>query len=263
MASCATAIEQMQRHVVGDPRVDTGADASCRSAEALVAAGAAPQQLSDAQVTNSHGHKALLLHAAHQSCQSELCLACDCCHACSTAVVHHIGVGPNHRASVGHRPPSSCLQMLAVMDRLMALEAAWHAGHFLPQSVYTCLYMLLPDRCPSACSASDILVLCGLLLPMAGVTGACRIASGQSQGCQTPNSWVQGGGDAAACRLLQGRARDLQHGTQPRAGQQRVHGARRAPARSFSAASCAVVWQSNESTVHVHIRLLILTRITI
>lgn len=37
-------------------------------------------------------------------------------------------------------------QILAVMDRLAALEAAWHAGHFLPQSGYTCLYMLLPDR---------------------------------------------------------------------------------------------------------------------
>jgi Mak10 subunit, NatC N(alpha)-terminal acetyltransferase len=44
---------------------------------------------------------------------------------------------------MGHR----AVQVLAVMDCLTALEAAWHAGHFLPQSVYTCLYMLLPDRC--------------------------------------------------------------------------------------------------------------------
>jgi hypothetical protein len=40
-----------------------------------------------------------------------------------------------------------------------------------------------------------------------------------------PNLWMQGGGDAAACRLLQGGARHLQHGAQPRACQQRVHGA--------------------------------------
>lgn len=38
-------------------------------------------------------------------------------------------------------------RVIAVMDRLLCLEAAWHLGHFLPQSVYTCLYMLLPDRC--------------------------------------------------------------------------------------------------------------------
>lgn len=37
-------------------------------------------------------------------------------------------------------------RVVAVMDRLLCLEAAWHLGHFLPQSVYTCLYMLLPDR---------------------------------------------------------------------------------------------------------------------
>lgn len=37
-------------------------------------------------------------------------------------------------------------RIVAVMDRLLCLEAAWHLGHFLPQTVYTCLYMLLPDR---------------------------------------------------------------------------------------------------------------------
>lgn len=70
----------------GDPRMDAGADRDCRTAAELVAGGAAPQALSDAQI-------------------------------------------------------------IGVMDRLAACEAAWHAGHFLPQSVYTCLYMLLPDRC--------------------------------------------------------------------------------------------------------------------
>lgn len=77
--------------------MDAGADPTCKTAEALIVAGSAPAQLSDAQV-------------------------------------------------------------LAMMDRLAALEAAWHAGHFLPQSVYTCLYMLLPDRCRSM---SAIIQLCG------------------------------------------------------------------------------------------------------
>ena len=36
---------------------------------------------------------------------------------------------------------------LAVADRLLALEATWHGGHTLAQTVFTCLYLLNPDRC--------------------------------------------------------------------------------------------------------------------
>ncbi|KAL4459016.1 hypothetical protein ABPG75_013881 [Micractinium tetrahymenae] len=36
--------------------------------------------------------------------------------------------------------------LLAVMDRLLVLEATWHAGSMLPQTVFTSLYMLQPDR---------------------------------------------------------------------------------------------------------------------
>lgn len=37
-------------------------------------------------------------------------------------------------------------QLLAVMDRLLTLEATWHSGSLLPQTVFTSLYMLRPDR---------------------------------------------------------------------------------------------------------------------
>ncbi len=36
--------------------------------------------------------------------------------------------------------------LLAVMDRLLVLEATWHAGSMLPQTIFTSLYMLQPDR---------------------------------------------------------------------------------------------------------------------
>jgi hypothetical protein len=39
-------------------------------------------------------------------------------------------------------------QLLAVMDRLLVLEATWHTGSMLPQTVFTSLYMLQIDRCP-------------------------------------------------------------------------------------------------------------------
>lgn len=38
-------------------------------------------------------------------------------------------------------------QTLAVMDRLFEMEATWHNGGSLAQTVYTCLYMLRPERC--------------------------------------------------------------------------------------------------------------------
>lgn len=39
------------------------------------------------------------------------------------------------------------------MDRLAALEATWHADHSLAQTVFTCLYLLHPQRCadPALC----------------------------------------------------------------------------------------------------------------
>ena len=40
----------------------------------------------------------------------------------------------------------SLAAQLAVSDRLLALEATWHGGHTLAQTVFTCLYLLHPDR---------------------------------------------------------------------------------------------------------------------
>lgn len=38
-------------------------------------------------------------------------------------------------------------EVLAVADKLFALQASWHVGNSLPQTVFTCLYLLKPDRC--------------------------------------------------------------------------------------------------------------------
>jgi hypothetical protein len=37
-------------------------------------------------------------------------------------------------------------QLLAVMDQLLCLEATWHTGSMMPQTVFASLYMLQPDR---------------------------------------------------------------------------------------------------------------------
>jgi len=37
-------------------------------------------------------------------------------------------------------------QLLAVMDRLLAMEVTWHKGALLPHTVYISLYMLEQDR---------------------------------------------------------------------------------------------------------------------
>lgn len=37
-------------------------------------------------------------------------------------------------------------QILVVMDRLVQLEACWHEQFMLPQTVYTCLYMVDIER---------------------------------------------------------------------------------------------------------------------
>ncbi len=35
---------------------------------------------------------------------------------------------------------------LAVINELLTKEALWHGGHFLQQTIYSCLYMLQPKR---------------------------------------------------------------------------------------------------------------------
>ena len=38
-------------------------------------------------------------------------------------------------------------QLIATLDRLAAMQASWHSGNSIAQTVFTCLYMLKPDRC--------------------------------------------------------------------------------------------------------------------
>ena len=41
-------------------------------------------------------------------------------------------------------------QVLRVVDHMMAQEVGWQRGHTLPQTVFTCLYLLHPERCVPA-----------------------------------------------------------------------------------------------------------------
>lgn len=41
----------------------------------------------------------------------------------------------------------SAAQRLAIMDKVLEQEATWHGGGSLAQTVFTCLYMLKPERC--------------------------------------------------------------------------------------------------------------------
>ena len=38
-------------------------------------------------------------------------------------------------------------QLIATLDRLAAMQASWHIGNTIAQTVFVCLYMLKPDRC--------------------------------------------------------------------------------------------------------------------
>lgn len=59
---------------------------------------------------------------------------------------------PEELIEAGQAPIDlSAQQLLGLMDRLMVLEAAWHHGALLPQTVFTSLYMLQIDRCAAAC----------------------------------------------------------------------------------------------------------------
>lgn len=66
---------------------------------------------------------------------------------------------PEELIAAGHAPIDlPAPQLLGLMDQLMIMEAAWHCGAMLPQTVYTSLYMLQTDRwagwCWVACSGT-------------------------------------------------------------------------------------------------------------
>lgn len=45
-------------------------------------------------------------------------------------------------------------QRLAVLDKLLMHEASWHTGGTLATTVFSCLYMLKPERCGSVPAAA-------------------------------------------------------------------------------------------------------------
>ena len=61
----------------------------------------------------------------------------------------HMPEQPRDRAaSLAQLAPMevTAAQVLDVHDRLMASEVSWQRGHTLPQTVFSCLYLLYPER---------------------------------------------------------------------------------------------------------------------
>jgi hypothetical protein len=97
--------------------------------------------------------------AAISSC---CCCCCSCCFcSCSCSYCSRTpptnpppcapGARPKgdttplqQRALATDLPPQ---RLLAVLDHLLCLEAAWHSGGALARTVYSSLYMMQPDRC--------------------------------------------------------------------------------------------------------------------
>ena len=66
-------------------------------------------------------------------------------------------------------------QILAVMDQLLVMEATWHRGSVLAQTVYTCQYLLHQPRSWSSTSQAfePFIITDVLLLISAGKAGLC------------------------------------------------------------------------------------------
>jgi hypothetical protein len=71
-------------------------------------------------------------------------------------------------------------QIIAIMDQLAVMEASWHAGHSLAQTVYTCHYLLHQKRYirPS----------------IHGTLSVYAVKHASSQGTQRIGAWAKCGG---------------------------------------------------------------------
>ena len=89
--------------------------------------------------SSSHLHPALVTQSAIEIGDPKMDLGAR----------RHQDVGtPEELIASGHAPIDlSAPQLLNLMDQLMVMEAAWHGGGMLPQTVFTSLYMLQTDRC--------------------------------------------------------------------------------------------------------------------
>ena len=82
----------------------------------------------------------------------------------------------------GHAPDElSRDQVLAVMDQLFACQASWHSGNSLPQTVFTCLYLLRPDRyqclvavCEAWLAGCELLVIMYRTSKQAALSAVCE-----------------------------------------------------------------------------------------
>lgn len=64
----------------------------------------------------------------------------------------------SERIASGEAPVyfDNAIDMLAIMDRLLQLEIGWHDHYMLPQTVYTCLYMMDMERWVCVCMLSQV-----------------------------------------------------------------------------------------------------------
>ncbi|CAI5521264.1 unnamed protein product [Closterium sp. Naga37s-1] len=85
--------------------------------------------------------------------------------------------------------PLPAHRIVDLCDALLCAEATWHSGHSLPQTVFTCAYLLLPPLAPpSACTPSPSpslsLASSPLLLALLSAVLAC-VNSVRSASCWT------------------------------------------------------------------------------
>lgn len=108
--------------------------------------------------------------------------------------------------------------LLALLDRLLCLEATWHTGSMLPQTVFASLYMLQPDRwvggrvrLPGAgCGRRDASAQDWGWLSCSTATASAGSYPPRTLPCCMPTGWQARRQCGAAC-LLPGASVRLHH----------------------------------------------------
>ena len=67
-------------------------------------------------------------------------------------------------------------QLIATLDRLAAMQASWHSGNTIAQTVFVCLYMLKPVRCKSCTYDHAIIGPIPVVIVLTSCYMLCRAA---------------------------------------------------------------------------------------
>ena len=92
-----------------------------------------------------------LIHGEHFSLFEAMCaleVGNPKTDAAATVKPHMPGQLDDRAAAVAQLAPLDIdhEQVISIHDRLMASEVCWQRGHTLPQTVFSCLYLLYPER---------------------------------------------------------------------------------------------------------------------